>query len=524
VRGAAPTLDAAAAAPTAPEQIDALLAFIASHERCRPADAWYERHMRARGGRAVGAARCCATRTRARPRRCRSRAVGRGAAVDRGADLLAAHRRAGVTLLDASAAPYADVDEARLVGLVESDWPERGRAASSIRSRCSRSSAGRRAGSARRRATRFQDLLRLPRRRVSLSTFTLEDDAIVSPSPLLEDVDAVGLPIERLVARSGRGARVRARALAIDPARRRRGRGGGVAGAAAVAHVRRAAIPRLDRPRAPRRTPSAGSSGISSVRSSTSPRTSSAAGGARREAWMTPQERGHFVHEVFESFFAEWQRAASGAITTATSRGARAVRRRRRAAARAAARRRSRARADAAPRIGAARGFGERAFAFEIEDDVAVVERLLEYELEGPFTFAGRRRRARSRCARSPIASTARRRHAAHRRLQDRPRAGAEALAAAADLRRLRGAGAEGRHGRSWTVGRAGYIAFKEKSAFSELQNRPKAIADGQAGCSTSSTPSSAASSRCGPTSRSSATGARIPACAARTTSATSRE
>ena len=32
---------------------------------------------------------------------------------------------AGVMLLDASAAPYADVDEIRIVGLCEADWPER---------------------------------------------------------------------------------------------------------------------------------------------------------------------------------------------------------------------------------------------------------------------------------------------------------------------------------------------------------------------------------------------------------------
>ena len=31
---------------------------------------------------------------------------------------------------------------------------------------------------------------------------------------------------------------------------------------------------------------------------------------------MTPQERGHFVHNVFESFFTEWQRLGHGAITT----------------------------------------------------------------------------------------------------------------------------------------------------------------------------------------------------------------
>ena len=39
----------------------------------------------------------------------------------------------------------------------------------------------------------------------------------------------------------------------------------------------------------------------------------------------------------------------------------------------------------------------------------------------------------------------------------------------------------DGRHGRSWTVSRAGYIAFKEKTPFTELQNPAKALAEGQA-------------------------------------------
>jgi len=38
-----------------------------------------------------------------------------------------------------------------------------------------------------------------------------------------------------------------------------------------------------------------------------------------------------------------------------------------------------------------------------------------------------------------------------------------------------------GRHGRAWTVGRAGYIAFKEKTPFVELQKPASAIADGEA-------------------------------------------
>jgi RecB family exonuclease len=37
-----------------------------------------------------------------------------------------------------------------------------------------------------------------------------------------------------------------------------------------------------------------------------------------------------------------------------------------------------------------------------------------------------------------------------------------------------------GRHGRSWTLARAGYIAFKEKSAFVEVQQPAKAVAEGQ--------------------------------------------
>src|SRR5207237_46870 len=58
----------------------------------------------------------------------------------------------------------------------------------------------------------------LPRRRVSLSTFTLEDDAIVSPSSMLEDVDAAGLPVERLVMAGGPASRAFVHeALAIDP-------------------------------------------------------------------------------------------------------------------------------------------------------------------------------------------------------------------------------------------------------------------------------------------------------------------
>ena len=161
---------------------------------------------------------------------------------------------------------------------------------------------------------------------------------------------------------------------------------------------------------------------------------------------MTPQERGHFVHAVFESFFAEWQRLGRGAITDRrTSREAIAlfdtIAERHLAALPEGDRALERTLLLGSA---AAAGFGERAFAFEIEDDVPVVERLLEYELEGHVHLRGAEAGPRRVDAALEGGShrSARGRHAPHRRLQDRPRAGAEALAAAADLRRLRAAGA----------------------------------------------------------------------------------
>src|SRR5262245_6059511 len=97
--------------------------------------------------------------------------------------------REGFTLLDVRAAAYSDLADVRLVGLVETDWPERiGRnifypsswlAQLGWPNERDRLLAGR---------ARFLGLLRLPRARVSLSSFTLEEDAIVAPSPFLEDV------------------------------------------------------------------------------------------------------------------------------------------------------------------------------------------------------------------------------------------------------------------------------------------------------------------------------------------------
>ena len=440
-------------------------------------------------------------------------------------------------LLDASAAPYADVDEIRIVGLIEADWPERSARSifypQSLLAQLGWPGEQDRLPAAR---ARFQDLLRLPRRRVSLSTFTLEDDAIVSPSPLLEDVDAAGLPIERLVRAPGVGvgiARVRARGAARSIRSRRRSS----SGEARASGWRCAPSRRFDEPR---------------FRGTTGPRAPSTYAVSRLErylecpfkyfaahvlklpeerdeqAWMTPQERGHFVHEVFESFFAEWQRLGHGAITTANVAEAhRAVRHRRRArisrsCPKGIARSSARCSSARRPRPGSASARSRS----RSRTAMPVVERLLEYQLEGTFTFAAaggpRQVTLRSKADRIDLLAG---RHAAHRGLQD---SAARRSGSASLQLPIYGVCAqqalEGRHGRSWTVARAGYIAFKEKTAVQSSCRTPAEGARRRAGDAArrSSTRSSAASSRSSPTSRSSATGARTPACAARTTSATS--
>jgi RecB family exonuclease len=494
VADAADSLTAAAGASTAPAQIDGLLAFIAAHERLPASgDAWYERHMRARA--AVLSALEMLRRAHAHQDPEPLSIAELSGAVRRWIEAQTFSPRtgrAGVRLLDAHAAPYADVDELRLVGLVESDWPER--AARNIFYPASllaqlgwpadqdRLSASR---------TRFQDLLRLPRSRVSLSTFTLEEDAIVSPSPLLEDVDAVGLPIERPAFGDATAGRLGARPAAfLHETLMHDAEAAAIAGPAgewvSLRLARTFEAPRfrgITGPRAP------AVYAVSRLeRYLECPFKYFAAHVLRlpeerdEEAWMTPQERGHFVHEVFEAFFDEWQRAGRGAITTENvgealvlfdevaerrletlPEGDRALERTLLLGSAAAA------------------GFGERAFAFEIEDEVAVIERLLEFELEGRFTFTGpdgpRAVALRSKSDRIDLLADGTLRIVDYKigRAPERKRSLQLPIYGACAAQALKG-----RHGREWTVGRAGYIAFKEKSVV-ELANPARAIAEGEA-------------------------------------------
>jgi RecB family exonuclease len=488
---AARELTAAAAAPTAPAQIDGIFAFIASRER-RPAaaDVWFPRHLRARA--AVLAALQMLREAHAAHDPAPLSVSELSGAVRRWIDGQTFSPRLGATglmLMDASAAPYADVDEIRIVGLSEADWPERSARSifypQSLLAQLGWPGEQDRFPAAR---ARFQDLLRLPRRRVSLSSFTLEDDSIVSPSPLLEEVDAAGLPIERLVAAPGAGSEFRVfvhEALSIDPVEPR-----AVHGEAAEWLALRASR-RFDDARFRGQTGARAPSTYAVSRLERyleCPFKYYAAHVLRlpeerdEQAWMTPQERGHFVHAVFESFFDEWQRLGHGAITTSNVPEAIAL-------FDTVAERHL----DALPEgdralertlllgSAAAAGFGERAFAFEIEDGIPVVERLLEYQLEGTFTFAAeggaRRLSLRSKADRIDLLQDGTLRVVDYKtgRAPERKRSLQLPIYGVCAQQAL-----EGRHGRGWTVSRAGYIAFKDKAAFTELQNPSKALAEGQ--------------------------------------------
>ena len=458
-------------------QVSALLSFIAAHERLPDATTpGYDAHLRARAA-VLGILESLRGAYR----------VHDDAPVPL-AELLTTIRRwiegqtfsprtgsTGIMLMDARAAPYADLDALRLVGLVDSDWPERTSRSIfypvQLLSQLGWPADADRLAAAR---ARFHDLLRLPRIQIAVSTFTLEDDAIVPMSAFVEEIEHAGLPVQRMAP--------------SDDAR-------------VLIHEAVAEEPTV---------PSA-LDGVAldwlSLRASRSPSSADAyhgAAGARAaavysvsslerylecpfkyfaahvlrlpqeradESGLTPQERGQFLHAVFETFFREWQATGRRSITTANL--AEAV-----SLFETVAERRLLTLPESDRALehtyllgsAAAPGLAERAFAFEIEQGGEVVERLLEHELEGTFEFhdaAGARSvRLRAKADRIDLMADG------TLRLVDYKLGKAPKPTRALQLP-VYGICAqqslEGRHQRSWRLGCAGYVAFREKNAFVAL-------------------------------------------------------
>ena len=176
-------------------QLETLAAVLAAAERPPVDGAARERHLRARG-----AIRGLLQRAREAYLRFGDPPI----AIDELAPLLRRLMEAQtfsprvgpglVHVVDASAAAFGRYADVTLAGLIEGEWPTASGRNVFLPSNLLKdlgwpNDADRRAAA---RAT-FDDLLRLPRRSLALSAFTLEDDAIVRPSAYLEDLDALTL-------------------------------------------------------------------------------------------------------------------------------------------------------------------------------------------------------------------------------------------------------------------------------------------------------------------------------------------
>jgi RecB family exonuclease/inactivated superfamily I helicase len=320
----------------------------------------------------------------------------------------------GVPIVDAQSARFGDYDDVQLLGLVEGEWPERPRRnifypqsllAQLEPARPDRVAIHQERDLVRFARASFRDLLTSARLRVRASTFALEADAVVEPSAFLDDLPSFGL--SREVATVDPSIHVFAyEALAALNA----GNPGGspspteLAGAhfsAAVADWARVRASGAER----ERSRFAGEAGPWLL-----PRVSV----SRLERYLkcpfqfyvanvlqvdeepededgrSPLERGRFLHELFERFFHEWQARGRGRITAAGMAEARELFQEVCAPALATLSP-SEAGLERARLFGSAVGSGiaDRVFAMEAERGTEIRERLMEFELDGEFTFTG---------------------------------------------------------------------------------------------------------------------------------------
>ncbi|MEO8255857.1 MAG: PD-(D/E)XK nuclease family protein [Acidobacteriota bacterium] len=373
----------------------------------------------------------------------------------------------GMHLVDEHAARYGDFDAIALVGLIAGEWPERPRR-NIFYSPNLLSALGwppekdwRAAAEA-----RFIDLLRSANQSVSISTITLDDEALVEPSPLLDEIPRAGLSSSaRDAAPPGRifvdeGLSLDPVALDALPADSRRW--------AEMRQTRSAAAAPMFHGQAG--TVAARPWSVSAVETYLQCPFRFFAQHVLRleeepddEEVMDPRQQGLFMHRVFEAFFNEWQQRGYQAIVPANLDQARQVFEQiveRSLAALSeteAALERTRLLGSSA-----AVGLGEAVLRMEVERRVGVVARLLEYRLDGEFTFdtpSGPRVIAlRGKADRIDLLEDGTLRLIDYKLgwPPQRTRVLQLAIYSLCAEQRLRGY-----LGRTWTIGEAAYLAFK---------------------------------------------------------------
>jgi RecB family exonuclease len=201
---------------------------------------------------------------------------------------------------------------------------------------------------------------------------------------------------------------------------------------------------------------------------------------------MDPRRQGHFVHDVFERFFAAWQGAGHRAVTPENLDAAREMftsvvdRALERLPIAEAGLERTRLLGSPA-----AAGLGEAVLRMEAERPVAVVERLLEHKLTGDFTFvtaAGPRTIAlRGKADRLDLLADGTFRLIDYKLGWPPQRGRALQLPIYSLCAEQRLAG---HRGRSWQLSEAAYLAFKGPKRvvplFATPADRTKVLADAQ--------------------------------------------
>lgn len=223
----------------------------------------------------------------------------------------------GVHLVDAASAPFGDFDVVQLAGLIDGEWPERPHR-NVFYSPALLRDLGWPAESERldRARAAFRDLLGLPDASLAVSTFTLEDDAVVAASSLVDEVQAAGLEAVEYAAPAARIFQYEA--LGLDPVDLRR------LGAAAQAWG------------AHRLAQSRDGSAFHGFTTGHAPAAYSLSALERYqecpfkflahdvlkledepddEEMLSPRARGRFIHEVFQRFFQEWDARGGDTIT-----------------------------------------------------------------------------------------------------------------------------------------------------------------------------------------------------------------
>ncbi|HET9369735.1 MAG TPA: PD-(D/E)XK nuclease family protein [Vicinamibacterales bacterium] len=386
-------LDPFVTAGRSSDRLGCIGAFLRAHERLPEAgDAWRDRHARARAavlGVLDGLARAFARHDDGpeEPRTPEAFTAQIRHAIE-ARTFTPAHGTSGVRLVDAVAARFGSFADVHLVGLVETDWPERPRRSIFYAGGLLTALAWPAETDQRRsELAAFRDLLGLASRTMALHAFELEGDAIVAPSPMLEL--ARGLSSTTLEETSRR--------VFADEVLTTSGPVSGLEPAVAEWLALRRARPAIDTP---------AYSGFVAAQPPQPYRVSRvdryvacpfkyfaesvlALPEERDEvSGLSPLERGTLLHELFERFYREWERQGRGEITPATLPDAM-----REFAAITRTLLVSLPEPDRALEetrlLGSivARGVAERVFELEADAGSRIARRLLEFELVGAFPF-----------------------------------------------------------------------------------------------------------------------------------------